>query len=432
MKLYRTILLAVLAVTPLMVPGAVLADNWSVSVSVGQVNDFYEPLARHGYWVEIPSYGRCWYPAYVEHDWRPYTEGYWLWTDDGWYWESTESWAWATYHYGRWTLDPYYGWVWVPDTVWGPAWVSWRGGGEYVGWAPLPPRCGFGPDGWLMADRVVIAPQWFVFVQYGHFCESIHRRHVIINQTIVNQTVNITKIRQVNHTTIINNGPDLDVVRKHVGHQLEARPVSEIRQAETEWRKERGSLGHARVKLPSPILPVTEEQGREGRNRHEATVVPPVTAPEPRSEQEMKHKASQPALPAETAKPAPEHGKPKGNEFIEKGAEKPSKPPREEVRIPEATRPSPAPMDVIVPRSEQPREPRQLWTERNEGAERPDRGVRNTPIGNYGNFPIGKAYAKPSGGSRSAPEVVQPQTSGGRMSGPEDLHGRNPDRRDRD
>ena len=167
-------------------------------------------------------------------------------------------------------------------------------------------------------------------------------------------------------------------------------------------------------------------------NRLEATVVPPVTAPEPRSEQEMKHKASQPALPAETAKPAPEHGKPKGNEFIEKGAEKPSKPPREEVRIPEATRPSPAPMDVIVPRSEQPREPRQLWTERNEGAERPDRGVRNTPIGNYGNFPIGKAYAKPSGGSRSAPEVVQPQTSGGRMSGPEDLHGRNPDRRDRD
>ena len=105
----------------------------------------------------------------------------------------------------------------------------------------------------------------------------------------------------------------------------------------------------------------------------------------------MKHKASQPALPAETAKPTPEYSKPKGNEFIEKGAETPSKPPRE-------------------------------------GTERPDRGARNTPIGNYGNFPIGKAYAQPSGGSRAAPEVVQPQTSGGRMSVPEDLHGRNPDR----
>src|SRR5439155_23110527 len=32
-----------------------------------------------------------------------------------------------------------YGWVWVPDTTWGPSWVDWRFGGGYVGWAPLPP-----------------------------------------------------------------------------------------------------------------------------------------------------------------------------------------------------------------------------------------------------------------------------------------------------
>ena len=28
----------------------------------------------------------------------------------------------------------------MPGTLWGPAWVSWRAGGGYVGWAPLAPR----------------------------------------------------------------------------------------------------------------------------------------------------------------------------------------------------------------------------------------------------------------------------------------------------
>jgi hypothetical protein len=32
------------------------------------------------------------------------------------------------------------GWCWIPGTLWGPAWVSWRWGGGYVGWSPLPPR----------------------------------------------------------------------------------------------------------------------------------------------------------------------------------------------------------------------------------------------------------------------------------------------------
>ena len=27
----------------------------------------------------------------------------------------------------------------MPDTVWGPAWVAWRQGDDFVGWTPLPP-----------------------------------------------------------------------------------------------------------------------------------------------------------------------------------------------------------------------------------------------------------------------------------------------------
>ena len=40
------------------------------------------------------------------------------------------------------------GWVWMPDTTWGPSWVSWRYTSSHCGWAPLPPRAhyrsGFG------------------------------------------------------------------------------------------------------------------------------------------------------------------------------------------------------------------------------------------------------------------------------------------------
>ena len=101
--------------------------------------DFHAPLATDGKWIEVKSYGRCWHPSSVPIDWRPYCNGYWLWTECGWYWHSDEPWAWACYHYGNWLVDTHVGWVWVPDVKWAPAWVSWRYGGGYVGWAPLPP-----------------------------------------------------------------------------------------------------------------------------------------------------------------------------------------------------------------------------------------------------------------------------------------------------
>src|SRR5262249_59564660 len=73
---------------------------------------------------------------------RPYSDGYWAYTDYGWTWVSYEDFGWATYHYGRWANLDDYGWVWFPgeDLDWGPAWVSWRTGGDYIGWAPLAPR----------------------------------------------------------------------------------------------------------------------------------------------------------------------------------------------------------------------------------------------------------------------------------------------------
>jgi hypothetical protein len=85
----------------------------SVGMEIRSVDDFYGPLAPHGYWVETSAYGRCWRPAYIDQGWRPYCNGHWVRCDEGWYWMSDEPWAWA------------------------PSWVCWRESGGYVGWAPM-------------------------------------------------------------------------------------------------------------------------------------------------------------------------------------------------------------------------------------------------------------------------------------------------------
>src|SRR6266540_5400728 len=128
----------------------------SASVSIHAHSDFYEPLTPHGAWIEVGSYGRCWRPAVATVEWQPYCDGHWEWTDCGWYWVSDEPWAWACYHYGSWVYHPRHAWVWVPGIEWAPAWVSWRVGGGYVGWAPLPP------------PHLRIAPT-FVFVETRRF-----------------------------------------------------------------------------------------------------------------------------------------------------------------------------------------------------------------------------------------------------------------------
>ena len=107
----------------------------------GYISDqeFYDELQPYGTWVNDPQYGNVWVPD-VDGDFRPYaTQGYWAMTNYGNTWVSDYPWGWATFHYGRWHFDDYYGWEWVPGNEWAPAWVSWRNGGGYYGWAPMGP-----------------------------------------------------------------------------------------------------------------------------------------------------------------------------------------------------------------------------------------------------------------------------------------------------
>jgi hypothetical protein len=160
-------------------------------------------LDRLGSWVRVGA-ERVWIPHGSRVGWRPYTWGHWLMSDLGWIWLSDEPFGWITYHYGRWDSDPTYGWVWVPGYIWRPAWVAWRTGGGYIGWAPLPStvafRSGVGPDfsgGKLDAS---LNPGAYCFVGEGSFLERNLGTHVVPparNLTIVRNTTDITNYTMI-------------------------------------------------------------------------------------------------------------------------------------------------------------------------------------------------------------------------------------------
>ena len=119
--------------------------------------DFYDELSPYGQWLDNPTYGQVWRPQ-VDEGFQPYaTDGHWEMTEYGNTWVSDYAWGWAPFHYGRWQFDDYYGWIWIPGYEWGPAWVSWRSGGGYYGWAPL----GFGMN---IDVNINIPYNYWVFV----------------------------------------------------------------------------------------------------------------------------------------------------------------------------------------------------------------------------------------------------------------------------
>jgi hypothetical protein len=206
------------------------------------VDFFYNNLSG-GNWIEAEGYGYGWQPdvSVSDPNWRPYADGYWAYTDYGWTWISYEDFGWATYHYGRWARLADYGWVWFPgsDLDWGPAWVSWRTGGDQIGWAPLPPR---GPgvvyEGQPIGARVDIefdiGPESYNFCDVRFIGEPVLRDRIFAptqNVTYINNTVNVTNIT-VQNNVVYNYGPDINVVSAY-----STRPIQRLtieRQAATD------------------------------------------------------------------------------------------------------------------------------------------------------------------------------------------------------
>src|SRR6266446_4379108 len=220
----RTLL--ALAMLALVLPALPQARGADVSI------DFFYNNLSGGNWIEVADYGYGWQPDVAANDpnWRPYADGYWAYTDEGWTWVSYEDFGWATYHYGRWVRLADYGWVWRPGYEWGPAWVSWRFGGGYAGWAPLPPETEVVYESRPLTGHLDvefdIGPGYYNFVDVRYIGEPVLRSRIVDvsqNVTYINQTVNVTNITYKNKT-VYNYGPDLNTV-----NQYSSRPIQKLK-----------------------------------------------------------------------------------------------------------------------------------------------------------------------------------------------------------
>src|SRR5215472_13071514 len=178
-------------------------------IVVADVSVFYEPLAPYGRWFQHTRYGYCWIPNGIVAGWRPYTHGYWDYTDDG--------------------------WVWIPGTVWGPAWVAWRRGPGYIGWAPLPFEARWEAGVGLVNfdyDRF-IEPNWYCFVGERHFGDRYLDRVIEVparNITIIRSTTYITNNYTVVNSRVVNRGIDRDEAQRAIGRSIEVHHIRETAQ----------------------------------------------------------------------------------------------------------------------------------------------------------------------------------------------------------
>lgn len=215
----KRILLAA-AVLAFLFPAVRQAEAADISIDF-----FYDNIGDGGNWVDVADYGYCWQPtvAVSNRSWRPYTDGYWAFTDVGWTWVSYEDFGWATYHYGRWVRLRGRGWIWVPGRDWAPAWVSWRTGGDYVGWAPLPPRGGgdvfydYRPITAQVDVDFDIGPSSYNFIDVRYVGEPVLRERIFAadqNITYITRTVNVTNITYRDNQ-VYSYGPDYNTLNRY-------------------------------------------------------------------------------------------------------------------------------------------------------------------------------------------------------------------------
>jgi hypothetical protein len=84
----------------------------------------------YGEWLWDSLYGYVWRPflndrSYPWGGWMPYHQGRWTSVQGQLFWVPSEPWGWVPYHLGIWMWNKTKGWVWIPGSVFAPAWVDW-------------------------------------------------------------------------------------------------------------------------------------------------------------------------------------------------------------------------------------------------------------------------------------------------------------------
>ncbi|MBI4428666.1 MAG: hypothetical protein HY562_06070 [Ignavibacteriales bacterium] len=220
----------------------------------GRVAFFYSSLGPHGEWIEIESGVYAWRPLRVRLGWRPYMYGRWAWTDHGWYWVSHEPFGWAVYHYGRWYYDDFYGWIWIPDDVWGPAWVEWRYNDDYIGWAPLPPYAHFSISiGIRFTTRWVAPVHYWSFIHCQYFGAPTITRHVV-DAGSTRRLIRTTRSAggyEVDRDRIINRGVDREFIERRGRTRISRMEIADVRDRSVERVVRDGSRERIEVYRPN-------------------------------------------------------------------------------------------------------------------------------------------------------------------------------------
>ena len=349
-----------------------------VNVSAGgdlNIGYFYDQLAPHGKWVEVADIGWAWQPNEVVTDteWRPYlNNGHWIYTDDGWFWDSSYEWGWAAFHYGRWNHVDNYNWVWTPDTVWAPAWVSWRESDSVYGWAPLPHGSRFEGGVFVGGADLNAHADFYNFVPANGFL-SVNLNTVIVKreerERVFQQTKVVNNSYTYNNNHVVNNGVPVAKVSAATKKEIKAEKI-----ADAQKPGERGNADgkvnayRPQIKNDKPAAPPAAAQRAadpkappvkpEAAKPNEAKT--PPTKPEeakapatPAKPEEAKAPAT-PAKTDEAKRPAP----PKADE----PKDRPAPPKPDEAKAPptppkpdEAKRPAPPKADEPKERPAQPK-----------------------------------------------------------------------------
>ena len=232
---------------------------------------FYNELSPYGQWVDYPNYGYVWIPQ-AGYGFAPYaTNGYWVNTEYGWTWVSNYRWGWAPFHYGRWDLDNRLGWFWIPGNEWAPAWVSWRRGNGYYGWAPLGPNIRDGYRGYREVDR------WHFVHDRDFGSPDIYRRYVsrrdygqIINNSSV---INNTHVDRRRNATYIS-GPEREEVQRVTGRRFNSlsvqdnnRPGTEVNKDQLRVYRPQVESNSARAQRPAPSRVYSRDEIKEPERR---------------------------------------------------------------------------------------------------------------------------------------------------------------------